>query len=261
MPGLLLQTTSGGSLYTFPSQFDWHTLDDHGFDMRTKASDRFGAHGANQTGDLGIEPRIVRVSGSYYDTRGYNYFESLMFDLKKALYNEGQAYRLIWEETLGYINVAACKSLKHTRKKKGLAFIGADVEMEFLCVDPFWYGAAASVTTAITSSPQDIVFTAAAYINADSPLTIQADPTAPWQDFTVEKMDDGAWCRYADPGLDAGGQAIIDGSGGMVTQGGMNTIRYFSGAFLRVSPGVNNTFRYTGATGGSLTLSCPIRWL
>lgn len=258
---LVLKDTANVTFYTFPTQFDLHRLEDRNYDARVKTMDRFGGHGAKQTGDLGIKPRIVKVKGSLYDTTGASLLEGWIYTMTKAIYNDGQPYRFWWD-IYGYINVDACQSFRHTRKDKGLAWTAVDIEMEFLCSDPFWYGANRTSTVSITTSPQDILFVTLGGSNIDAPLIIQAVPTAVWADFTVVNVTDGGnWCRYADPVLGSGNTVIIDGADGTVERDGVNTIRYFSGSFLRVTPANYNTIRYTGPTGGSITLTSPMRWL
>lgn len=249
---------SNNVLYTFPSEFDIHDLEDRDFKGRTKILERFGRHGGNQVGDRGIKNRKVVLKGAFH-AANQAALQTLMDNLGEALHNDGDDYRFSWE-TGRYIGVSHAE-LNAKRYRTALAYKSVKLNIDFICPDPFWYSTTDDSVgpTSITGSPQNITF--ANNGKVPSPLTIQCDPTATWADFTIKNAtDDDNLCRYKDPALGNGDQLIIDGQEGTVERDSLNTVRYFKGAFLRVLPG-NNTITYTGTTGGTITLTAPKRYL
>ncbi|MFH2099464.1 MAG: hypothetical protein ABIJ95_08145 [Pseudomonadota bacterium] len=257
---LILTDLSNVTVYTFPAGFDLHVWNDRDFSARGKLLDRFGAHGARQVGDRAIEPRKVVVKGAHH-AASQAALTSFLDAMTKALFYNGEEYRFSWA-TGFYIGVSHVDSFKAARLSGGLAYKSAAIEIRFVCPDPFWYSTTddSLAATSITTSPQDLVIVNNGTV--PSPLVVQCDPTAAWADFTLENVTDGGnLCRYADSALGNGDQVILDSRGaGTVERDGENTIRHFSGAWLRILPG-NNTIRYTGPTGGTITLTSPGRFL
>lgn len=256
---LILTSTSDVTFYTFDSGFDLHDWSDHDFSVRGKQIPRFGRHGAAEVGDRGIEPRVVTVRGEFH-AANQAALDTFLDTLKKHLHHNGNLYRFSWKSGY-YITVDHVQRFQGTRFSGGLAYRSIRVEIDFLCVDPFWYSTTADsvAATSIGTSPKNITFTNNG--NVPSPLTIQCDPTATWDDFTIANATDGGEIlRYRDPGFGSGDQLIINGQEGTVERDSLNTVRYFSGAFLRVLPG-SNTITYTGDTGGTITLTAPKRYL
>jgi len=256
---LILTDQNSNVFYTFPGDFDLHTWNDRDFSSRSKILDRFGIHGGTEVSDRGIKPRKVRVQGAYH-AASQAALKTFLDDLTKALHNNGNPYRFSWESGY-YINVSHVSRFRSKRFKQGLAYKSVEIDIELECPDPFWYSTSddSPGAVSITASPQSIVFTNNG--NVPSPLRIQCDPTAAWADFTIKnETDSDNLCRYTDPLLGDGDKLIIDAKDGTVERNSENTIRYFSGAFLRVLPG-DNTIVYTGPTGGTITLSAPRRFL
>lgn len=256
---MILTDLSNVTFYTFPADFDLHNWGDRDFTTRSKVLDRFGRHGAKQIAFRGLRPRIVPVDGAYH-AASQAALKTFLDDLTEALHNNAQPYRFSWEAGF-YINVSQVRQFKAKRFEGALAYKSVKISIDFECNDPFWYSTADDSTGAIsiTTSPQTIPFTNNG--KAASPLKIQCDPTATWNDFTIENdTDEDNTCRYNDPAFMSGDQLIIDGLNGTVERDGLNTVRYFRGAFLRVLPGSNDII-YTGPTGGTITLSAPKRFL
>lgn len=256
---LILTSLLNVTYYTFPTTFDLWDWNDREFSSRSKILDRFGAHGGAEVSDRAIKPREVTIKGAHH-AASQAALKTFLDDMTEALHNNGDPYRFSWEAGR-YINVDHVGSFKAKRYKEGLAYKSVDIEIELICPDPFWYSTTDDSVgpTSMSSSPKTITFTSTS--NVPSPLQIQCDPTATWGDFTIENdTDDDNLMRYTDPSLGNGDQLIIDSQDGTVLRDSLNTIRYMTGAFLRVLPG-DNSIIYTGPTGGTITLTAPARFL
>jgi len=256
---LILTDSDNVAFYTFPAGFDLHAWKDRDFTTRSRMLARFGAHGGREVSDRAVEPRRVTVKGAYH-AASQAALKTFLDALSQALHHHGAEYRFSWEAG-SYVQVSHVDELKVDRFEAGLAFRSVSVEIRFVCPDPFWYSVTGDGGTpvSITLGTQTIGFTSLGGVPA--PLVVQCDPTAAWADFTIENAtDDGNLFRYADSGLVSGARLIVDGRDGTVARDGVSSIRHYSGAFLRVLPG-ENTLRYTGPTGGSITFSAPRRFL
>lgn len=257
---IILTDTSNVTFYTFPDQFDLHSWDDLDWQTRAKLLDRFGQAGANQVSDKAIEPRTVKVSGAIH-AASQAVLKALLTYLNKALHHNGESYRFSWE-TGYYINVSHCSKFQAKRLKNGLAYKSVEIEIEFVCPDPFWYYTSDDTATAyISGSPATIAITNNG--NVPSPLTITVEPYAVggWTDFTiVASTDDSNKFRYMDANFAQNNTLIVNGLTGAVEREGFNTIHFFKGAFLRILPGANSIV-YTGPTNGDITLTAPRRYL
>jgi len=256
---MILTDLGNVTFYTFPDDFDLHEWSDRDFSARSEQIEKFGRHGASEVSDRAITPRRVKVTGAHH-AASQAALKTFLDDLNEALHYNGEPYRFSWESGY-YINASHVRTFRMKRYKQGLAYRSADIEIEFECPDPFWYSTTQDGVgpTSIVTAVQDITFTNNG--NVPSPLIIQCDPTAAWADFYISNVTDAEdLMRYTDPGFGSGDQLIIDGVEGTVERDGANTIRYFRGSFLRVLPG-SNTIRYSGSTGGTITLSAPKRFL
>ncbi|MBU2487944.1 MAG: phage tail family protein [Proteobacteria bacterium] len=256
---LILTDTENVTFYTFPAGFDLHAWRDRDFTTRSKMLERFGAHGGREISDRAVEPRRVSVKGAFH-AGSQAALKTFLDSLSQALHHNGEAYRFSWEAGF-YANVSHVDEFRVDRFEAGLAFRSVNIEIRFVCPDPFWYSVTddTAAPVSITQSPQNISFTSSGGVPA--PLKVQCDPTAAWADFTLENVtDDGNLFRYADSALVSGTCLVVDATDGTVKRDGLSTIRHYSGAFLRVLPG-ENTLRYTGPTGGGITFSAPRRFL
>lgn len=256
---LILTNLSDSTFYTFPATFDLHDWQDREFSARSKLLARFGVSGGHEISDRAIQPRKVRVKGAYH-AASQAALKTFMDGLLEGLHHNGEEYRFSWESGQ-YIGVSHVSRFRQKRFKEGLAYKSVEIDIEFTCPDPHWYSTTDDSVSpvSITTSPKDITFNS--YGNVPSPLKIQCDPTATWADFTIENVtDSNNLVRYTDPSFGNGDQLIIDAREGTAKRDGSNTVRYMKGAFLRVLPG-SNTIRYTGPTGGNITLSAPKRFL
>jgi phage-related protein len=257
---MILTNLSNVTLYTFPGEFDLHDWSDHDFSARVRLLERFGKAGASQVSDRQVESRRIKITGAIH-AASQSDLKTALNNLKQALYNNGEEYRFSWE-TGYYIGVSHCSRFKVKRYSGGLAYKSVDIEIELVCPDPYWYSTTLSTVgpTSITTSPQDITFTLTSTV--PTPLIIALAPSASWTSLTIKNVTDGNnTLKLQDAALVSGVTCVIDArAGSVVRDGAINTVHYFAGAFLRLLPG-SNTIRYTGTTGGTITLSAPLRWL
>lgn len=133
----------------------------------------------------------------------------------------------------------------------------AEFDMTFLCGDPFFKKILLTEPAEVTidSSPKEFVINNPGSEIAYPIITITADKAI--TDLIIQNEtdipdgeDEGIKFEYEDPAFFNGNTVEVDSRGsGTVYRGTTNTIRYFTGAFLRLLPG-NNTFKYTGDTDG-----------
>ncbi|MBW1989748.1 MAG: phage tail family protein [Deltaproteobacteria bacterium] len=256
---LIITDTENSVLYTFPADFDLHSWDDRDFSARTKVAERFGRDGGAEVSDKAVSPRRVKVRGAHHAVSAAA-LKSFLDTLVAALRNRGEAFRFSWE-TGFYINVSHVTGFSAKRFSRGLAYKSVEIEFTLNCPDPFWYAVTpdSAGPVSITASPQEVSFTCTG--TQPAWLSVQMDPSGPWPSVLVENLTDGQngfW--YADPAFGSGNQLVVDSAAGTVRRDGMNTIRHFTGGFLRVLPG-GNTLRITGPTGGSIILSARRRYL
>lgn len=256
---ILLLNDAGSTLYTFPSGFDLHTVEDLNWQARTKLADRFYAPGSQELSDRGIDDRAVKVSGAYHGA-SQAVFQAFWQALNGALRNNGEQYRFSFET--GYnIKVDHAKDVKVKRLGSGLTYKSADIEFTLSCPDPHWYYGVTQDTDSdsLASSPLDVVLSHQG--NVPVPLAVTITPSATLSSFTLANVTDGGQIfQYADSGLASGTELVIDADAGTCERDGLNTIRFYTGAWLRLLPG-NNTLRYTGPTGGTIEFGWWRRFL
>lgn len=134
----------------------------------------------------------------------------------------------------------------------------AEFDMTFLCPNPFFEKVLPTEPdeVVIDSSPKEFEINNPGSEIAYPIITITADKTITnliLQNETdiPEGEDEGLKFQYQDPAFFNGNVVVVDSNGsGTVYRETTNTIRYFTGAFLRLLPGVN-TFKYTGDTNGA----------
>ena len=121
----------------------------------------------------------------------------------------------------------------------------AELEAEFLCENPFWQSCNV-VTDARTLSSGD-------YAAVYNPGNVECSPVVTFQglgatpQILFKNTTDGSQLfTYTDLSATLNSTIVVDGVEGTVTRSGQNALRFFTGSFLKLLPGVN-TLYYEGA--------------
>lgn len=129
--------------------------------------------------------------------------------------------------------------------------------------DPFWYSAAGSTLTVELAGDDTIEVDAGelATVPMDPVITVAAPAGESVPSVSlVNNTDDGQGWLYTDLGLTDEAAVVVDSAAGTVAlDGDAGAIRYLSGGWLRLLPGVN-VLSYEGAAC-TLTITWRERWI
>jgi phage-related protein len=221
---------------------------DDEFKVRSNPEDRVFAHGASDISDGKIQEKMLRIEG-VVDHLGPQraVFFSQMQLIRQKLYQSD--YKLYLGDDY-YINVSKALQIKDDYLEAGSNYNAAKLSIDLLCLDPFWYAATdGSGSQVITESPTTFMVENSGKAEAHPIITITAAETI--ADLILENTSDpqsdgtGLKFRYQDPAFVSGNVLVVDCKLGTVTRGETNTIRYFSGAFIKLLAG-SNSLEYTG---------------
>lgn len=128
--------------------------------------------------------------------------------------------------------------------EEGIPWRVAKVELQFACEDPFWQDLV--VQTDVKTWANGDAFTLAnpGTVDVFPILTVQGVTNAPRLIFK-NVTDNSRATVYSDLAFTLGNTIVINGVVGTVTRGTTNTIRFMTGSFPRLLPGVN-TITYSG---------------
>jgi phage-related protein len=198
-------------------------------------------HGAKDVSDGKMTHRIIEVSGRIWAATDEDYNDK-WDDLAKELVKEN----ILIEDRGRRIKVLKAVEIEHVYPSQ-VDYRYGEVSINFLCLDPFWYAAAAeSKQFEITESPKTVKFDCGG--NVDVYPVIQITCTNDNTDFTLKSVTDGdKEFRIQDPGALAGQVIEVDCAKGTVKRGTTDIISKFTGLFLRILGGMENEFVYTGA--------------
>jgi len=256
---IIIADTSGSTLYTVPAAWDLLDWQDGNFSAASKIAGRFGQDGGAELSDKAVKPVRLPVELAYHAADAAA-LKAARDALVAALRNDGDPYRISFESGY-YYNVEHLLKWDQERYARGLHYRSIKIKFTLSLLEPYMYADTGDSDgpTTITTSPQDITYTNNG--TAWSWLKITWEPSSTG-DITIANVTDGSQLlAYQDPAAASGDTVVIDPTGmGTVERDGTNTIRYFSGAFLRALPGAN-TIRVTGATGGGITLESAKRYL
>jgi len=147
-----------------------------------------------------------------------------------------------------YINTVRVEEISHSDPSR-VDYHISNVALRFLCVDPFWYALSSKTVLVETGgvSPLDINVTVAGNIPVfpEVRITNNADNVS----LSLKNSSDGdRGFTFADPAALSGTVLIVNSRTGAVTLDGSDKISAFSGIFVRLLGGVDNTLVYTGAS-------------
>lgn len=233
-------TDSSSVVYFFQQSF---TLKGNEFKTGVKIADRAFAHGGVDYGDGKIDSRTVKISGTLVGTTDSDY-QTNYDALLAAVMKEDQQLR--WGSLARYMVIKRCSSVKQE-------FIEhlescADVDLEFIAEDPFWrFTTARSVATDLNSPISTFTLTNTGNVDVLPIFTLVASVSNPTFQL-INTFDSSATFVYQDAGFTSGTTLTINCVVGAVTRGAADTVRLFTGTFLRLKPGVN-TMTYIGEKG------------
>jgi len=226
-------------------------MDDE-FKVRSNPEDQVFAHGASDIADGKIKEKILRIEG-VVDHQGPQrtvFFNQIQLIRQKLLQTD---YKLYLGDSY-YINVDKVLQVKDDYLKAGSNYNAAKLSIDLLCLDPFWYATEdGSESQVVTGSPTTFTVDNSGKAEAHPIITITAAATI--ADLTLENTSDlqsdgtGLKFRYQDPAFFSANVLTIDCKLGTVARGETNTIRYFSGAFIKLLAG-SNSLKYTGEDCG-----------
>ena len=163
-----------------------------------------------------------------------------------------------YKDTARYINVKNMRLSSH-RFIVGDAKAGAEVTL--FCNDPFFYKDSLTTETAwaVTASPDTNSYFNEGNIDVGPGIEITANADLGSGIELKNQSDGDVLFTYEDTAFTAAKVLTVDCLNGTVDLDGTNTLRFFSGQFLRLLAGMN-TFEYTGGDC-SIVFTHRDRWL
>lgn len=209
-----------------------------------------------------MEARQIELEGDIFrDTSGD--LDTLERAIKKQVLLPHLKLKL---DSDRYINLAGLRSFKWVwRKVSGRRF--ATVRIVWDAADPFWY------SWSRTTDTETIVPVSGEYTWTVTPsATLATWPmfpeiqvqTAVGQDLTtgfslINETDEDLTFEYLDPGHEEGADATFNSEAATADLDGTNSLRYFSGEFLRLLPGANS-LKYAGTGQCTIRTRWRERW-
>jgi phage-related protein len=145
-----------------------------------------------------------------------------------------------------YLNVKRCAGTAHQWLSAQSYGMAAQVQVTFVCEDPFWYEGYVEETTTIASSPTTFPIFVTGNVEVHPIITVT--PSATNASMKLENLTDDTLFTFIDANFLSGEVMVFNGVTGAVTKVTPDKIQYFAGSFLRLLPGLNY-IKYTGAVG------------
>ncbi len=227
-----------GQEFTLPKTFE---LRSEPSARRSELLDAAFIHGAKDVSDGMFTPRHVEVTGKIWADTDAEYnqkWDALAEHLIKEnirIQNKNRQIRLL-----------KIVEISHDYPSKA-GFHYGEVSIVFLAADPFWYSKSAQQKErTVITSPDTFQFDIGGKMETWPIITIENN--ADNFDFTLKNItDDNREFRIQDTGATNGTTIIIDCKAGTAMRGATNLIAVFSGLFLKLLGGRQNSFEYTGA--------------
>lgn len=223
---------------------------------RYRSDDRLLADGAAVDG-FAIAARDVVVSGMLLSATATAQ-EALLAEIANEAATQNQRFRVGVNR---YINISRLKALDaEAQPMTGRTL--HDVQITWEASDPYWYDPVPTNSQALMTGDGTMTVTVASDIHREIHPVILLESEVGYSVPSVRltnQSDSNRWCLYEDTNLREGASAVIDCRDGTVTRGGTNSVRFFSGTFLRLLPGAN-VIAYEGARA-LITIQWIPRWL
>lgn len=217
---------------------------EHDFKWGTKVTDRAFAHGGVDTGDGKVKGRKIRIEGNLFadDDATYRSDYDALF---AAAVKENQELR--WGAHPRFLKVKRVSQIRvRTIEHVETA---SEVRVDFETEDPFWnFNAVNSISTDLNSPVSVFTLTNSGNVDTFPTFTIVSSDNNSTGISVQNNSDDDVKLIYADVNQTSGSTLVINNAEGVVTLGAANTLRFFTGPFFRLTPGVN-TITYEGGKG------------
>lgn len=248
-------TTAGDATdaYILPATL---TLQSDDADLRFREEQRVWQHGSVPYGEE-WDARDIVLAGTVWEDSTAE-MQALLRALRQKAARPDQRLRI---DTGTYINVSRLRRMD-ARPVDLTGRSLMDVRLVWRATDPFWYSETqASHVEELSGSDSFTVDTGStATVDMYPVISITAPSGGSVSSLTLSnETDDDQAFGYDDAGLTDGASVVIDSGAGTVSRGGTNTIRYYSGGWLRLKPG-ENTLAYTG-NACTITLTWHTRWI
>jgi len=232
-------TDSSSVVYTFNESFEFKGND---YRYSSSISKRAFAHGGIDTGSGHADAQRVRLNGWIFgatDTAHRDDYDALL----RAITKEDQELR--WGAHPRFIKVKRVRSMRQ-EFEENIETV-SKVRIDFQTEDPFWhFEIPNSIATAMNSPVSTFTLINSGNVDTFPTFTIvSSDSNA--AGLTLRNVsDDSNLMVYTDINLTADTTLTIDNAVGTVARGSINTLRNFTGQFIRLVTGAN-TFEFTGA--------------
>lgn len=247
---------ASGDQYDLP---DTMVLQDDDVDFRSEEAARAWRDGSIMYGEE-WEARDIVLSGSIWQGHSATLggTQALIRTIKQRAARLDQRLEV---DSGSYINVSRLRRMD-VRPVTLTGRTVLDCRLVWRAADPFWYAdTVQDDIQVLTGDDQWTVDTGAlTTVRLYPVITIEAPASASVSSVTLRNVTTGSQqFVYADPGLANGAVAVIDSGAGTVTRAGGNTIRYYSGSWLQLEPGINE-IEYEGPAA-TVTITWRERWI
>ena len=210
---------------------------------RTSVLDIAYSDGGKDYSDGCFTPRRVEISGRLWAT-SESEFNEKWDQLAAFLAKENLKIQYRGR----YINTIRVEEINHSDPLP-VNYHYSDITLRFLCVDPFWYELISKSVVVETqgASPLNIVVPVSGTVPVfpEIKITNNADNIS----LSLKNASDGdRGFEFEDTGALSGTIISVNCRTGTVTLDGNNKIASFSGLFLRLLAGQDNTLVYTGSS-------------
>jgi|GEM_PF-1636635 len=229
---ILYLKDENGAIYTFNKTF---SIEGTPFKIKINKKDIAFSHGAIDTGDGKIEERYVTLKGTIYGSTDAEY-EANLNALFAAIYKQDQTLYFDNEKYIEFTKLVSVNPVNI----KGADLRACDIAIQFLAEDPFWYYVAPSTKNqAITGTPT--LFDAINEGSVEAYPIISICNNGSYVPMTLRNLTGASLVfKYDEFGFLDGATLVVDCVEGTVKRDGINTLRYFDGAFLHLVASTNS---------------------
>lgn len=196
-------------------------------------------HGGRDTSARTFENRTIVIAGVItQETRsGYELAVKTLFNFVRSTPLK------LWPDNTTLDRYMVLSRLTGLKQKFIKPWSLGQVELSFLCEEPFWQDATLVTTNGTVASSAYISFENNGSI--ETPVKLRVNSVAGGAQFHFNRMSDNARLLYYDLGLTGLATITFDTAEGTVVKGTTNAMRYKYGTFLWLNTGAN-TFQYVG---------------
>ena len=227
--------------YTFPSGVEVTQSRESSFQVKSRLQGRSFSDGGIDIGDGKVSPKTINLTVVIYGDSESDFLTKID-NFKTAICQKNK--RLTPDGFSRYINIKTVKSavadwINPQQYKKGQKF-----NVSFVCEDPFWYDTQEqSHTETITSSPTTFSITNDG--TAETFATIEITAASDISTLLFENTTNDTQFDYTETSFLDTNVLTVNSVDGTVEREDADTIKFFSGSFIKLNPG-SNSLKYTG---------------